>query len=167
MLDKAGNINVPIVDDFLNPTDMHILVKQDILHSIIHRICTDKIDINAAFQQRSDLWTSFKMSRWIESILIRFPLPAFYFDATNDDNWLIVDGLQRLSAIRKFVVEKDPLKQLNLSDLEYLKDFNGNTYSDLPRQYQRRIDECPITLFLILPGTPEKVKYSIVNRIRT
>jgi hypothetical protein len=40
-------------------------------------------------------------------------------------------------------------------------------YDDLPRTYTRRIDECPITLFLIQPGTPEAVKYSIFRRINT
>jgi hypothetical protein len=59
------------------------------------------------------------MSRLIESILIRFPLPAFYFDATNDDKWLVVDGLQRLSSIRKFVVEKNTSENLRLRGLEY------------------------------------------------
>ncbi|OQY43895.1 MAG: hypothetical protein B6240_11565 [Desulfobacteraceae bacterium 4572_87] len=103
------------------------------------------------------------MSRLIESILIRFPLPAFYFDASNDEQWLIVDGLQRLSAIRKFVVDK----KLKLSGLEYLKDFKGHGYDRLPRTYKHRIDECAVTLFLIQPGTPEAVKYSIFRRINT
>jgi hypothetical protein len=40
-------------------------------------------------------------------------------------------------------------------------------YDDLPRTYKRRIDECAVTLFLIQPGTPEAVKYSIFRRINT
>jgi hypothetical protein len=103
------------------------------------------------------------MSRLIESILIRFPLPAFYFDASDEDKWLVVDGLQRLSSIKKFIVDK----KLTLHGLEYLKDFNGQKYDKLPRTYKRRIDECPVTLFLIQPGTPENVKYSIFRRINT
>lgn len=105
------------------------------------------------------------MSRLIESILIRFPLPAFYFDASDDDRWLVVDGLQRLSSIRRFVIDHE--KPLRLSNLEYLKDLTSKTYNDLPRQYKRRIDECPVTLFLIQRGTPGEVKYSIFRRINT
>ena len=107
------------------------------------------------------------MSRLVESILIRFPLPAFYFDATDDDNWLVVDGLQRLSSIRKFVIEEDKKKRLRLSDLEYLKELKGKDYNELSRTYKRRIDECPVTYFQILPGTPDEVKYSIFRRINT
>jgi hypothetical protein len=157
----------PVMVNPFDPTKIQIQPKQDVLRNLIDRLNNNEIDMNTDFQRHAELWTPSKMSRLIESILIRFPLPAFYFDATNDDNWLIVDGLQRLSAIRKFVVEKDPLKTLHLSDLEYLKDFNGDTYEDLPRQHQRRIDDCPITLFQIMPGTPDEVKYSVFRRINT
>ncbi|NCD33278.1 MAG: DUF262 domain-containing protein [Spartobacteria bacterium] len=131
--------------------------------NIIARLEDDAIDMNTDFQRHAELWDNQKMSRLMESILIRFPLPAFYFDASNEDRWLIVDGLQRLSAIRKFVVEK----KLKLHGMEYLKDFEGLGYDDLPKTYIRRINECAVTLFLIQPGTPDAVKYSIFRRINT
>ena len=151
------------MQDPFNPAEINIISKPDTLHNIIERLRLGEIDMNTDFQRHADLWTNPKMSRLIESILIRFPLPAFYFDASNDDKWLIVDGLQRLSAIKKFVVDK----KLALRGLEYLTDFDGMKYDDLHRTYSRRIDECPITLFLIQPGTPEAVKYSIFRRINT
>lgn len=146
-----------------NPSEINIIAKPDALHNIIERLRHNDIDMNTSFQRHPDLWDNPKMSRLIESILIRFPLPPFYFDASDDDNWLIVDGLQRLSAIRKFVIEQ----KLTLRGLEYLTDFNGMKYDDLHRTYKRRIDECPVTLFLIQPGTPDPVKYSIFRRINT
>ena len=102
--------------------------------------------MNTDFQRHAELWNSPKMSRLIESILIRFPLPAFYFDASDENNWLIVDGLQRLSTIRKFVIDK----KLRLNGLEFLTDLNGKTFDKLHRQYQRRIEECPVTVYMIL-----------------
>ena len=150
-----------------DPAKIQIVSKTDSLHNLIQRLEHNEIDMNTDFQRHGDLWDTSKMSRLIESILIRFPLPAFYFDATNDDRWLVVDGLQRLSAIRKFVVEKDARKQLVLRDLEYLKDLEGKKFSELSRNYLRRLQECPVTLFLIQPGTPEAVKYSIFRRINT
>jgi len=153
----------PVMQEPFNPAEINIISKADSLRNIIQRLNHGEIDMNTDFQRHADLWDNQKMSKLIESILIRFPLPAFYFDASDDDKWLIVDGLQRLSAVKKFVIDQ----KLRLYGLEYLKDFNGKKYDDLPRTYKRRIDECAITLFLIQPGTPEAVKYSIFRRINT
>lgn len=148
-----------------NPTDIDIVVEPKSLDALIKRIHHGEIDMNTDFQRHADLWDNRKMSRLIESILIRFPLPAFYFDASDENNWLIVDGLQRLSTIRKFVLEKD--KKLRLNGLEFLTELNGKTFDKLHRQYQRRIEECPVTVYMIKPGTPEDVKYSVFRRINT
>lgn len=152
-----------LMQEPFNPSEINIVPKQDTLRNLIERLRLDEIDMNTDFQRHANLWDNQKMSRLIESILIRFPLPSFYFDASNEDKWLIVDGLQRLSSIKKFVIDK----KLKLHGLEYLKDFIGRNYDELPRTYQRRIDECPVTLFLIQPGTPDTVKKSIFRRINT
>lgn len=161
--DPGGEEVELVMEDPFNPSEINIISKVDTLRNLIERLKFNEIDMNPDFQRHAELWDNAKMSRLIESILIRFPLPAFYFDASNEDRWLIVDGLQRLSSIRKFVVDK----KLKLSGLEYLEDFKGKGYDELPRTYQRRIDECPVTLFLIQPGTPDPVKYSIFRRINT
>jgi hypothetical protein len=161
--DSSDDSTDPIMSDPFDPVKIQIQSKPDTLRNIIERLNHDEIDMNSDFQRHADLWTAAKMSRLIESILIRFPLPAFYFDVSDDDKWLIVDGLQRLSSIRKFVVDK----KLKLSGLEYLDTLRGCSYDDLPRQYKRRIDECPITMFQIMPGTPKEVKYSVFRRINT
>jgi hypothetical protein len=161
--DGAEDEIEPVMQEPFNPSEINIISKPDTLRNIIERLKHDEIDMNTDFQRHAELWDNRKMSKLLESILIRFPLPAFYFDASDEDKWLIVDGLQRLSAIKKFVVDQ----KLRLHGLEYLKDVRGMKYDDLPRTYKRRIDECAVTLFLIQPGTPEAVKYSIFRRINT
>jgi hypothetical protein len=94
----------PFMEEPFNPNEIKINHRQDTLRNLINRLKYDEIDMNTDFQREGDLWDTGKMSRLIESILIRVPLPAFYFDATDDDKWLVVDGLQRLSSIRKFVI---------------------------------------------------------------
>ena len=146
-----------------DPNKIDITPRTETLINIIDRLKHEEIDMNPDFQRHANLWDNKKISRFIESILIRFPVPAFYFDGSDDNKWVVVDGLQRLSSIKKFVVDK----KLRLNGLEYLVDCNGRTYEQLDRIYKRRIDGCNITLFLIRPGTPDAVKYSTFRRINT
>src|SRR6218665_2561717 len=91
-----------------DPNKIDITTKSPSIDILIKRLKADpaEIDLSPAFQRRSDLWDDEKQSRLIESILVKFPLPAFYFDGSDNDKWLVVDGLQRLSSLRNFVVRK-------------------------------------------------------------
>jgi hypothetical protein len=156
--DELTDINEPF-----DPKDIDIQAVQTTMDTVIKRLTHDEIDLNPEFQRSANLWQPKFMSRLIESLLIRFPLPAFYFDATDDDQWQVVDGLQRLSTIKKFVVDK----KMKLQKLEFLHQFENLSYEDLPRNMQRRIDEAQITMYLIKPGTPINVKFSLFYRINT
>jgi hypothetical protein len=153
-------------DDEIEPFDpkkVDVSISNPNLGAIIERLRFDEIDLMPDFQRSGDLWPNQAQSRLIESILIRLPIPAFYFDALNEDRWQVVDGLQRLSAIVNFVINKT----LFLTSLEFMKEYEGFYYDDLPRSLRRRIDEFQTSVYLIKPGTPLVMKYSLFNRINT
>lgn len=146
-----------------DPKKVEIAVEQITIYGLAARLEDNAINLMPEFQRQGNLWNTAKMSQLIESILIRLPLPAMYMDVADDQEWVVVDGLQRLSAIKKFMVDKE----LKLNGLEFLKELEGKGFDDLDRIFQRRIQETNITLFKIKKGTPRMVLTSLFHRINT
>jgi hypothetical protein len=158
--DDIENDEVP--DERLDSSNINVELRNPTISNVIDRFENNEIHLSPPYQRKPNLWKPRQQSALIESILLKFPLPSFYFDVLEDGTWLVVDGLQRLSAIKNFI-----LGQLKLSELEFLKELEGLGYTDLKREHQRRINETQLTAFFIQAGTPSAVKYNLFKRLNT
>ncbi|MFP4459269.1 MAG: DUF262 domain-containing protein [Candidatus Zixiibacteriota bacterium] len=130
---------------------------------LIKRLKEEEIDLSPEFQRFDDIWKPKNKSRLIESLIIRIPIPAVYFDARDEENWKVIDGLQRLSILKEFVIDEE----WELTDLEFLKKYEGYKWNQLPRKFQRRIEETQLTAYIIEKDTPDEVTFTIFRRVNT
>lgn len=151
------------IDEPFDPTLIKIDTKAALVYLVIERISRNEIDLNPDFQRNSGIWDRRRQSRLIESLLLRIPLPVFYMAADENDSWQVVDGLQRLDALKGFVLDKT----LHLRGLEYLHQFENQSYDKLPREMQRRIQETELSCHVIQAGTPPEVMFNVFKRINT
>jgi uncharacterized protein with ParB-like and HNH nuclease domain len=159
--------------DPFDPEEISIDTKPVPMETCLRRLKQKTIVLNPDFQ-RNEVWDDIRKSQLIESLMLKIPLPMFYVSADEKNNYTVVDGLQRLSTIRSFILGDEYLKNpdeaiegngFKLQGLEFWKDYESKNFNELPSNIQNRILETVFTFTVINPGTPEEVRRNIFNRI--
>lgn len=151
-----------------DPNLIRVDAKVFSLRNILDMIDEGDLELAPDFQRRN-VWNHKQRSRLVESVLLLIPLPAFYFSADEDGKMLVVDGLQRLSAIYDFVRSQSDDKRYKLDKLEYLQNEVGKKYfKEIEGTlWARRIYSTQIIANVVDPQTPAQVKFDIFKRINT
>ncbi|EKZ9002382.1 GmrSD restriction endonuclease domain-containing protein [Vibrio fluvialis] len=130
---------------------------------IFDRLSFGEIELQPDFQRKDRVWPEPRKSKLIESILMGLPLPVFYFAERPNGDWVIVDGLQRITTIYDFM-----RGDFSLNGLEVLSELNGKSFSGLERAEQRKIREYPLTAHLIDMATDkDNIIVELFHRINT
>jgi len=165
ILSKSSQLNEDILfeneekveDKTFSASDISITNETIVISKLIKKLKRNKIDL----YENEKLWDKTEMSRFIESILLRLPLPALYFDVSRPESWQIIDGVNRLVSLKHFIIDND----FKLTNLEFLKKLNGKDYLALDGAYKRIIDETAMITYQVEVQTPKAIRDSIFNRI--
>lgn len=123
--------------------------------------------LNPEFQRRHR-WNVEKQSKLIESFIMNVPIPPIFLYETEYSVYEVMDGLQRISAIKDFYEDKYALQ-----GLEIWPELNGRTYSKLPEQIKKGIDRRYISSIVLLKETTKTkdeantIKQMVFSRINS
>ena len=107
-------------------------------------------EIEKYFKDRRE-WTIKEKNNFIESLLLNIPIPIFYAYSNEDERLSIIDGKQRLSTIRDFCNN-----QFRLSQMHYLKQYNGKLYNELPEKIKVNFDRYQCSFYVLNYLTPKR-----------
>ncbi|WP_214108082.1 DUF262 domain-containing protein [Acrocarpospora catenulata] len=124
--------------------------------------------ISSAGFQRAFVWTRPQMDRFIESLLLGYPIPGIFLVRQADRRYLVLDGQQRLRTLQRFYDGTFEGKQFALSNVgEPLK---GLTYETLPEDQRRLLDNTFFQATIVdTDGSREslEVVYQIFERLNS
>ena len=118
--------------------------------------------------QRQFVWTKPQSDRFIESLLLGFPVPGIFLVRQTSGVLLVLDGHQRLRTLQAFYagVLRDRVYKLG----EVQEQFKGLRHIDLDPDDRRRLDDSIIHATIIRQDQPSEDQssvYLIFERLNT
>lgn len=140
--------------------------------TILSQLVRGNIKLNPKFQRR-DAWNVKRKSRFIESLMLGFPIPQIVLAADQEERgkFIVLDGKQRLLTILQFYGESTtPNNAFSLRDLEFKPELNNKKYLELTKIASlspelNNLDNQPIRTMLIRNWHSESFLYKIFLRL--
>jgi len=128
---------------------------------IVEQFCTKHFFIPN--YQRSLVWNKKQQARFIESVMLGFPIPFMSITSTlNKKHFEILDGSQRIQTLVAFLTD-----QLKLDHLEILPSLNGLKFSDLPLSQQEKLKSRKLAMFILDNTAPLEIQQEMFRRFNT
>ncbi|MDQ0726051.1 DUF262 domain-containing protein [Microbacterium sp. W4I20] len=125
-------------------------------------------EVELASFQRSFVWTRPQMDRFIESLLLGFPVPGIMLVQQSDKRYLVLDGQQRLRTLQAFYNGIHRQREFALENVA--EEFRGLTYKTLLPAQKRVLDNSFIQATIVkTDGTAESREsvYQIFERLNS
>ncbi|MEO1920730.1 MAG: DUF262 domain-containing protein [Sphingomonadaceae bacterium] len=123
--------------------------------TIVGRIERGDIDLQPDFQ-RQEVWSVKKKKRLIDTILRGWSIPPVHFVILPDGQSEVLDGQQRLAAIRDFVGNRFSIDGNVTPHSPEIEDLHGRFYRNLDEVTRRKVDQYPLRCFRITEYSPEE-----------
>ncbi len=133
------------------------------IETIINRIENGDIDLQPDFQ-RGEVWSPNKQKKLIDSVLRGWRIPPIHFVQNKEAVDEVLDGQQRLAAIRDFYNNKIRIDGKIEPIDDDIAELNGLYYKDLPREWQRRFRQYNINIVRLTefkPSEPAELFYRL------
>ncbi|MCS4531535.1 DUF262 domain-containing protein [Corynebacterium sp. ES2730-CONJ] len=130
---------------------------------LIPRFDSDDEEVETEGFQRTFVWKKPQQDRFIESILLGYPIPNIFLVKQQEENFLVLDGQQRLITLQNFLPgEGGDGKKFKLENVS--EQFKGKAYFDLEPRLQRKLKNSLIQA-IILSTTPKAANHRAVYQI--
>jgi Protein of unknown function DUF262 len=124
--------------------------------------------IEAAGFQRSFVWKRTQMDRFIESLLLGYPIPGIFLVQQADRRYLVLDGQQRLQTLADFYGGVHAGEPFSLQSVGQV--FRGLTYATLTDEQRRQLDNTFIQATIVrIDGSRSSLEavYQIFERLNS
>ena len=120
-----------------------------------------KLILNPEFQRKYkwDKDGNERASKFIESCLMRIPLPACYFAENENGNHDVIDGVQRITTIKKFFND-----EFSLEGLTVFKELEGKKFSELG-DFKNELESTTIRCVILRKENPQELVKEIFARL--
>ena len=121
--------------------------------------------------QRAYVWNIKKASEFVDSMLRGLPVPAmFFYDDTENNRLLVVDGQQRLHSLYSYIKEQEFAgKKFKLTGNIH-PNWAGRTFSELEEEDRERLNDALMNITVMRQLTPDdgqSAMYLAFQRINT
>lgn len=125
------------------------------LRTIVDRIEDGDIDLQPDFQ-RQEVWSPSKKKRLIDTVLRGWSIPPIHMVVTGDKRLEVLDGQQRLVAIRDFFGNRFAIDGNITPTDERILNLQGKFYKSLDTTTKREINQYSLRCFRITDYQPEE-----------
>lgn len=133
------------------------------LRTVVDRINNADIDLQPEFQ-RQEIWSPSKKKKLIDTILRGWSIPPVFLVVRSDGRMDVLDGQQRLAAIRDFVQSEFAVDGKITPFDPKVSSLHGKYYRALDRADQRLLDQYTLRCLRItdyLPDEPSELFYRL------